>query len=109
MKRPSEPHRTAWSRELAFVDAGDPTNLSLISGAAFGEVVAPQGSATTAFTADGTGAAMPVIFQANLVYTFDVASGQRVVRPWRLAEADALVPPSDAAAAANELTLLDDG
>lgn len=71
-----------WSRGLVFVDAGDPTNLSLISNAAFGEVVAPQGSATTAFTADGTGAAMPVIFPADRVYTFDVSSGEQTSAPF---------------------------
>ena len=71
-----------WSRGLAFIDAGDPSNLSLISNAAFGEVVAPQGSATTAFTADGTGAAMPVVFPGNRVYTFDVASGEQISPPF---------------------------
>ena len=71
-----------WSRGLAFIDASDPSNLSLISNAAFGEVVAPQGSATTAFTADGTGAAMPVVFPSDLVYTFDVASGEQISTPF---------------------------
>jgi len=71
-----------WSRGLVFIDVSNPTNLSLISNAAFGEVVAPQGSATTAFTADGTGAAMPVVFPANLVYTFDVASGEQISTPF---------------------------
>jgi len=71
-----------WSRGLAFIDAGDPSNLSLISNAAFGEVVAPQGSATTAFTADGTGAAIPVVFPGNRVYTFDVASGEQISPPF---------------------------
>ncbi|MEE8460337.1 MAG: hypothetical protein V3S08_10700 [Phycisphaerales bacterium] len=75
-----------WSRGLTFIDAGDPTNLSVISNAAFGEVVAPQGSATTAFTADGTGAAMPVIYPANLVYTFDVASGEQISAPFAVGD-----------------------
>lgn len=71
-----------WSRGLAFIDASNPSSLSLISNAAFGQVVAPQGGATTAFTADGTAAAMPVVFPANLVYTFSVADGAQVSAPF---------------------------
>ncbi len=71
-----------WSHGLTFIDAGDPTDLSVISIATFGALVAPQGSATAAFTADGTGAAISVIYPANLVYTFDVASGEQVSAPF---------------------------
>jgi hypothetical protein len=71
-----------YGRGLTFVDASDPTNLTVISQADFGGTVAPQGSATVAFTADGTRAAMPVIYPGNLVYTFDVATGAQVAPPF---------------------------
>jgi len=67
-----------WSRGLAFIDVSDPTDLTLLSNANFGETVAPQGSATVDFTADGIRAAVPVIYPGDYVYTFDVASGAQV-------------------------------
>jgi hypothetical protein len=67
-----------WSRGLAFIDVSDPTDLALLSNANFGGTVAPQGDAAVAFTADGTGAAIPVIYPGNYVYTFDVATGAQV-------------------------------
>jgi len=67
-----------WSRGLAFIDVSDPTGLVLLSNANFGGTVAPQGSATVAFTADGTGAAIPVIYPDDYVYTFEVATGAQV-------------------------------
>ena len=70
------------SRGLHFIDVSDPGNMTLIADANFGGTVAPQGSATVAFTADGTKAAMPVIFPANLIYTFEVASGAQAAPPF---------------------------
>ncbi len=67
-----------WSRGLAFVDVSDPYNLRLISNANFGGTVAPQGSATVAFTADGRAVATSVIYPDDYVYTFDVATGQQI-------------------------------
>ena len=52
--------------------------MSIISNANFGGTVAPQGSATVAFTADGTGAAIPVVYPDDYVYTFDIATGAQV-------------------------------
>ncbi len=71
-----------WSRGLAFIDVSDPTNMTLRSNAAFGGTVAPQGSATVAFSANGTKAAMPVIFPDHRVYTFDVATGSQTAPPF---------------------------
>jgi len=70
-----------WSRGLAFVDAQHPSSLKLISNAKFGTTVAPQGSATVAFTHDGTMAAVPVVYPGNYVYTFEVATGDQVSAP----------------------------
>lgn len=71
-----------WSRGLTFVDVSDPTNLTLISNADFeGQTIAPQGDARVAFSADGSKAAMPVIYPDMLVYTFDVATGKQVAEP----------------------------
>jgi hypothetical protein len=60
---------------LTFVDVSDPSDMAVISNAAFGGTVAPQGSATAAFTADGSRAAIPVVYPGHYVYTFDVATG----------------------------------
>ena len=65
-----------WGRGLAFVDASDPTNMTVFSNAHFGEVVAPQGSSRVGFSADGGQAAVPVIYPGSYVYTFDVATGE---------------------------------
>ena len=71
-----------WSRGLAFIDVGDPTDLALLSNANFGGTVAPQGSATAAFAADGTRAAIPVVYPDDYVYTFEVATGAQVATPF---------------------------
>jgi hypothetical protein len=71
-----------WSRGLTFIDVSDPSNLTFIADADFGETVSAQGSATVAFTADGTRAAMPVIYPGDYVYTFDVATGAQVASPF---------------------------
>jgi len=73
-----------WSRGLAFIDVSDPTDLVLLSNANFGETVAPQGSATVAFAADGTRAAVPVIYPDDYVYTFEVATGAQVTPRFRV-------------------------
>jgi len=70
-----------WSRGLAFVDVSDPADMSLISNANFGGTVAPQGSATVAFSSDGSRAAIPVIYPAMRVYAFDVATGAQIADP----------------------------
>jgi hypothetical protein len=70
-----------YSRGLTFVDISDPADLSLISDAAFGGTVAPQGSATVAFSTDGSRAAIPVIYPDMLVYAFDVATGAQIADP----------------------------
>jgi hypothetical protein len=67
-----------WSRGLTFIDVSDPSDMTLRANADFGETVAAQGSATVAFTADGTRAAIPVIYPGDYVYTFDVATGAQV-------------------------------
>ncbi|NNF44723.1 MAG: hypothetical protein HKO59_11895 [Phycisphaerales bacterium] len=67
-----------WSRGLAFLDVSDPTNLTLIADAAFGEVVAPQGSATVAFSGDGTRAVTSVVFPGHRVYAFEVETGAQL-------------------------------
>ncbi len=66
-----------YSRGLSFIDVSDPTQMTLISNANFGETVAPQGSATVAFSADGSRAAFPAIYPGNYIYTFDVSTGQQ--------------------------------
>ncbi|MEW6252400.1 MAG: hypothetical protein AB1716_17310 [Planctomycetota bacterium] len=71
-----------WSRGLAFADVSNPYDLRLISNANFGGTVAPPGSAWVAFTADGRGAAIPVVYPGNYVYTFDVATGAQVWPPF---------------------------
>ena len=68
-----------WSRGLTFLDVSDPTNLTLISNGNFGGTIAPQGGATVALTADGTKAAIPVVYPGNYIYTIDVATGEQVV------------------------------
>jgi hypothetical protein len=73
-----------WSRGLAFVDVADPTDMALLSNANFGGTVALQGSATVAFTADGTRAAIPVIYPDDYVYTFEVATGAQVAARFRV-------------------------
>jgi hypothetical protein len=70
-----------YSRGLTFVDISDPSDLSLISNANFGGTVAPQGSATVAFSSDGSRAAIPVVYPDDLVYTFDVATGAPIADP----------------------------
>jgi len=70
------------SSGLSFIDVSDPTAMSLIANADFGGTIAPQGSATVAFTADGTMAAIPVVFPGLLVYTFEVATGVQVADPF---------------------------
>ncbi|MCH8805092.1 MAG: hypothetical protein IH986_03280 [Planctomycetes bacterium] len=70
------------SRGLSFIDVSDPSDMTLIANANFGGTVAPQGSATVAFTADGNQAAMPVIFPANLIYIFEVATGAQAAPPF---------------------------
>lgn len=67
-----------WGRGLTFLDVSDPTNPTLISNGNFGGVIAPQGGATVALTADGTMAAVPVVYPGNYVYTIDVATGEQV-------------------------------
>jgi hypothetical protein len=49
--------------------------MVLTANAAFGGTVAPQGSATVAFTADGSKVAIPVVYPGNYIYTFEVATG----------------------------------
>ena len=66
-----------YSRGLSFIDVSDPSQMSPLSEADFGEVVAPQGAATVAFNGSGNRAAVPVIYPGNYVYSFDVASGQQ--------------------------------
>jgi len=68
-----------YSRGLSFIDVSNPSQMSPLSEADFGEVVAPQGSATVAFNTDGTRAAIPVIYPGNYIYSFDVASGQQYI------------------------------
>jgi hypothetical protein len=70
-----------WSRGLTFIDVSDPTDMAIISNANFGGTVATQGSATVAFTADGTRAAIPVIYPNDYVYTFEVATGGQIAPP----------------------------
>ena len=67
-----------WSRGLAFIDVSVPADLTLISNANFGGTVAPQGSATVAFTADGSMVAIPVVYPGDYVYTFEVLTGNQV-------------------------------
>lgn len=67
-----------YSRGLTFVDVSDPADMQIISEARFGETVAPQGNATVEFTADGTQAAMSVVYPGHFVYTFDVQTGEQV-------------------------------
>jgi hypothetical protein len=64
-----------YSRGLVFVDVSAPNNMVVISDAAFGGTVAPQGAATVAFNTDGSRAAIPVVFPGHYVYTFEVATG----------------------------------
>jgi hypothetical protein len=71
-----------YSRGLTFADVSDPSNLVRAADANFGGTIAPQGSATVDFTADGSKAAVPVIYPANLVYTFEVATGDQVSAPF---------------------------
>lgn len=71
-----------WSRGLTFIDVSNPADMAVICDADFGGVVAPQGSATVEFSTDGKSAAMPVIYPDNLVYTFDVATGDRIADPF---------------------------
>ncbi|UCD74871.1 MAG: hypothetical protein JSV91_13925 [Phycisphaerales bacterium] len=71
-----------WSRGLTFVDVSDPTDMTLIANANFGGTVAPQGSATVEFTPDGQSAAIPIIYPADLVYVFDVATGEQIAEPF---------------------------
>ncbi|MDY7108476.1 MAG: hypothetical protein SYC29_07545 [Planctomycetota bacterium] len=70
-----------YSRGLTFVDISDPADMMLISDANFGGTVAPQGSATVAFSSDGSRAAIPVIYPDMLVYAFDVATGEQIADP----------------------------
>jgi hypothetical protein len=70
-----------YSRGLTFVDVSNPADMTLISNANFGGTVAPQGSATVAFSSDGSRAAIPVVYPGNLVYTFDVATGAQFADP----------------------------
>jgi hypothetical protein len=75
-----------WSNGLAFIDVSDPRSLSLISDADFGTLVAMQGSATAAFSFEGSKAAIPTIFPGDDVYTFRVASGARLRSPFPVHE-----------------------
>ena len=70
-----------WSRGLSFIDVSDPADMTLISNGNFGGTVAPQGNATVAFSVDGSRAAVPVVYPGNLVYTFEVATGEQVSPP----------------------------
>ncbi|MGD8451858.1 MAG: hypothetical protein PVJ57_08570 [Phycisphaerae bacterium] len=64
-----------WDRGLTFFDISDPTNLTVVSNAAFGGTVAPQGNGVVSFSQDGTKAIMPVIYPGNYVYSFYVETG----------------------------------
>ncbi|MDY7076798.1 MAG: S8 family serine peptidase [Chloroflexota bacterium] len=70
-----------WSSGLTFIDASDPTDMQIISDADFGEPAGPQGGATVAFLKNGELAAIPVVYPDNLVFVFDVATGQKVADP----------------------------
>lgn len=63
---------------LAFVDVTDPSNMSLVRNANFGEAVLIQGSATPAFSLDGSKVAIATILPDDYVYTFDVGTGNQV-------------------------------
>ncbi|HUU94497.1 MAG TPA: hypothetical protein VM487_02060, partial [Phycisphaerae bacterium] len=71
-----------YSRGLTFVDASDPTNLSVTCQADFGGTVSTSPGGTVAFTADGTKLAVPVVYPGARLYAIDVASGDLVSGPF---------------------------
>jgi len=73
------------SKGLSFIDVSDPSDMALMADADFGEVLI-QGSAQVAFSATGDAVAVPTISPDDLVYTFDVATGEQVAAPFPVSE-----------------------
>jgi len=67
---------------LTFVDASTPSNLTVIANAAFGGTVGVQGDSRACFSSDGSLAAVPIVFPADQVRVFEVATGNPIGAPF---------------------------
>jgi hypothetical protein len=73
-----------WSRGLTLVDVSDPTDMTVICQANFGETVSTSPGGTVGFTADGTKVAAPICWPAARLYAFEAATGEQVSAPFEV-------------------------
>lgn len=74
------------SKGLSFIDVSDPSHMRLISDADFDGASTVQGSATVEFSSDGGKVAAPTILPDDLVFTFDVFTGEQVADPFSVSD-----------------------